>query len=152
MWPFFCDLSHAYFHSLPFLIRLYDGIFHVIFFMSKNLGTRTPVQSLQCLSSRRVPSASSLCWCLSLYHRHTVLTNYFKFILHFKILIRFHVASQLFFFLGYSWMFVLKMIFKLASLGLRWFEWEWPPEAHTFERMVPSFWNCLGRMWRCEYV
>lgn len=60
MWPFFCDLSHAYFHSLPFLIRLCDGIFHVIFFMNKNLGTGTTVQLFQCLGSRRVPSAGFL--------------------------------------------------------------------------------------------
>ena len=33
--------------------------------------------------------------------------------------------------------------------NLWWFDWDWPPQAHVFECLVPGYYNCLERIKRC---
>lgn len=49
--------------------------------------------------------------------------------------------------------FVIVVAF-IPQMGsdLWWLQWEWPPLFHIFKCLVPSSWNCLGRIRRCYLI
>lgn len=41
---------------------------------------------------------------------------------------------------------------SIVSRMVQWFQSEQPPQTHLFKHLVPSWWNCLGRVRRHDLV